>query len=157
MIYAIPCQQNALFNHFAKAPQLMIVDNVKSTSTLIDVPLSKENCGKKKTLFNILNHHHVDAVIVRSIGQNMLSALFNKNIAVYKAPRGSVLSSLNPNQLQPVTDLAFGKPSPNKAKKTCASKKECHTKNSLNNKLSPRTIVALKKVLKLNVISRETV
>ncbi|MCS0350074.1 MULTISPECIES: NifB/NifX family molybdenum-iron cluster-binding protein [Vibrio] len=156
MIYAIPCDQNSPFNHFAKAPQLMIVDDTAATSQRIDVTKTEGSCGHKKQLLALLRENRVDAVIVRNIGQNMLAAILEKKIEVYYAPRGSQLTSLHPNHLLPVTDVSFGKPSANKSKKRCAS--QCGSKKvGKHNKLAPRmlsptTIEALKKVLKVKAI-----
>ncbi|ENM5724404.1 dinitrogenase iron-molybdenum cofactor [Vibrio mimicus] len=116
MIFAVPSRAGMPFNHFSKAPSFSVIN---SNNQQLQAEFAIENntsrsCGKKTEILNQLRRYQVEAVVVRQIGQAMLQALFNAGIRVYALPRGAELSDIVLEQLQPVTELSYGKSSPNK-------------------------------------------
>ncbi|AMG28886.1 hypothetical protein AL542_00065 [Grimontia hollisae] len=166
MLFAIPCCESSLSNHFAKAPQIMLWDNQTNTKRILERPQSSSCCGHKHFWRKVLQDNQVDAVVVRSIGSNMLSTLFKLNVRVLSAPRGFSVESFDENHLTPVTKIEFARPSAKKNKASCSSQSATHTSAiglreafngggvtgqlTLTNKLSPRAINHLAKVFKLS-------
>ncbi|RJX72902.1 hypothetical protein DZ860_07020 [Vibrio sinensis] len=118
MIFAIPYARAALSAHFSKAPRWMIINDETGQKTLLSAPESTSSCGNKKQLLALFKQYKVQAVIARSIGENMLSALFNNQIEVYSASKRIDFDDLHPSNLTQVTDISYGKIPP-KAKKKC--------------------------------------
>ncbi|WP_233423172.1 NifB/NifX family molybdenum-iron cluster-binding protein [Vibrio metoecus] len=117
MMYAIPSRQGQPFNHFAKAPSFALIDSSYQQPP-IEFTIthnSTTSCGKKTKILEQFQRYQVEAVVVRQIGQSMLQALFNAGIRVYALPRGATFDNLVLEQLQPITELSYGKSSPNKA------------------------------------------
>lgn len=162
MLFAMPCRNSSLSQHFAKAPQIMLWDSQTRTKQILDIPESSACCGHKNHWSRVLQEHKVDAVVVRLIGTNMLSALFKHKIPVFSAPRDFEPSEFEINQLTPVTQIEFARPSAKKNKSCCSGHKTTHStstdmtqlsneQQSSANKLSPRAMNHLKKVLKLTM------
>lgn len=150
MIYAVPCNNATIAGHYSKANQFLIVDDNKTQSFFIDNPaVSVGGCQGKKQLVEQLIKHHVDTVVIRNIGERLLTKLFYRNISVYKANRNSELMSVHPSQLEIVTDLSAARPSINHKKKGCHSEKT-RDANSHSKKLSPQTVKSLRQVLGLH-------
>lgn len=164
MLFAIPCRESSLSNHFAKAPQIMLWDNCTNTKRILELPKSSSCCGHKHFWRNVLHDNKVDAVVVRSIGSNMLRTLFKLNVRVLSAPRGFCVKSFDENQLTPVTQIGFARPSAKKGKVSCSNQNKTHSlviglKDAqhsgginplkLPNKLSPRALNHLAKAFKL--------
>ncbi|MFA0088391.1 NifB/NifX family molybdenum-iron cluster-binding protein [Vibrio sp. 10N.261.51.F12] len=151
MIYAIPISNGNLSSHFARAKALKIIDDCRETDQIVSLNLDADSCGKKEKWLTVLHHYHVDAVIVRNIGQNMLSALFKDGIGVYSANRQQGITTLHPKQLSLVTEVSYGKRSNRHPKKapSCHQSSCYQPLSTLNNRLAPRTMSKLKKVLKI--------
>lgn len=165
MLFAIPCRGSSLSNHFAKAPQIMLWDNLANTKRILELPKSSSCCGHKHFWREVLQDNQVNAVVVRSIGSNMLSTLFNLNVRVLSAPRGFSLESFDENQLTPVTQMEFARPSANKNRARCSSRSTTRTTaigmreayregkvtgpRILTSKLSPQTMNHLAKTFNL--------
>ncbi|HFI9754053.1 TPA: NifB/NifX family molybdenum-iron cluster-binding protein [Vibrio parahaemolyticus] len=165
MLFAIPCRGSSLSNHFAKAPQIMLWDNLANTKRILELPKSSSCCGHKHFWREVLQDNQVNAVVVRSIGSNMLSTLFKLNVRVLSAPRGFSLESFDENQLTPVTQIEFARPSANKNKAKCSSRstsraaaigmREAYSEERVTNpqirtsKLSPKTMSHLAKTFNL--------
>ncbi len=110
MLFAIPCHESSLSNHFAKAPQIMLWDNQTKAKRILELPKSSSCCGRKHFWREVLQDNQVNAVVVRSIGSNMLSTLLKLNVRVLSAPRGFSLESSDENLLTPVTQIEFARP-----------------------------------------------
>ena len=162
MLLAIPSHETSLSNHFSKAPQIMLWDSQTNTKRTLVLPKSSTCCSHKKYWSNVLQDNKVDAVVVRLIGSNMLSTLFKLNMRVLSAPRGLDMNhfdidKFDMNQLTPVTQIEFARPSANKNKARCSgiSTRYSSTNKATSgeqlpaNKLSSRTISHLTKVLKV--------
>ena len=130
MIYAIPCQNNHVSNHFSRAPQVVIFDQDTGAHQLITLVETSSNCGKKKQWMEIFNTYHVDAVVVRLIGKKMLAGLFTRNLNVFAAAPKADISQLDYASLLPVTNLDYGK-EPKKSNGCCGSQKPQANKASL--------------------------
>lgn len=129
MIYAIPCLDNLVSNHFSRAPQVAIFNQTTGTYQLITLEETASNCGKKKQWMALMAVQNVNAVVVRSIGRKMLSALFDLNLEVFAAPPKADIRQLDYAVLMPVTCLDYGK----ELKKTtscCGSKKSCGSQSA---------------------------
>lgn len=111
MILAVPSRHGVPFNHFAKAPSFSVIDsNTQQLQTEFHLELDpSKSCGKKSAILHQLRHYQIEGVAVSQIGQSMLQALFNAGIRVYALPRGVALTDLVLTQLQPITDLSYGK------------------------------------------------
>jgi len=126
MLFAIPSRQLSLSNHFAKAPQIVLWDSQSQTERMIELPEPSSCCSHKKFWIKTLRDNQVDAVVVRSIGTNMLNTLLTLNVAVLNAPRGFDIMRFDQSVLTPVTSLDFARPSPNSKKHGCATHSVSH-------------------------------
>ncbi|KJY81867.1 hypothetical protein TW81_16075 [Vibrio galatheae] len=162
MLFAIPSRDSSLSNHFAKAPQITLWDSQSHTKRTLNLPESSACCGHKKYWRKVLQDNNVDAVVVRSIGTNMLNTLFELNVRVLSAPRGFDLECFDVDQLTAVTTVEFARPSAKKNKTCCSghgakssASKETSNQRASVNKLSPRAMNRLAKVLKLTLPAEE--
>lgn len=159
MLIAMPSRNSSLSQHFAKAPQIMLWDSQANSTQILDLPKSSACCSHKKYWSQVLKNHKVDAVVIRSIGTNMLNTLFKLKVRVLSAPRGFDLNTFDVNQLTPVTQITFARPSAKKNKSCCSGHNVIPSlsgdmppptsQSHSVNKLSPRAMNHLNKVLKL--------
>lgn len=155
MIYAVPCNESTIAGHYSKANRFLIVDDDKTQSFFITNPaVSISGCKGKKQLVELLIKHRVDSVVIRNIGERLLSKLFNHNISVYKAKPRSELMSIHPSQLDPVTDLSSARPSSNHKISCCHSEQKNHQQHR-QSKLSPKTVNSLRQVLRIHLEGSE--
>lgn len=128
MKYAIPISNDKLCNHYSKAPQFLLVDDVTKQEQTIDLipTIKSKTCGKRTQMLSLLTAHNVGAVIIKNIGEAMLSSLFEQGIKVFTLTRGVDIHALDFSQLVPVEDLSYAKPSVNKHNKvhTCCKDKQ---------------------------------
>ncbi|WP_417878658.1 NifB/NifX family molybdenum-iron cluster-binding protein [Vibrio sp.] len=164
MLFAIPCRETSLFNHFSMAPQIMLWNSQTNSKRIFELPKSSPCCGHKHLWRKVIEDNRVDAVVVRSIGSNMLSALFKLNVKVLSAPRGFCLDDFDDSRLTPVTEMAFARQSHRKNKANYSRESSTHASTidlrevfsgdkvpgqcDLNNKLSPQALKHLTKVFK---------
>lgn len=153
MKYAIPICNGKVFNHYSKAPQFLIIDDVTKQQETVNVPQVNENssCGKKAQINALLSQQKVNAVIVKNIGEAMLSSLFHQGIKVFTIIRGAEVTALDFSMLVPVTDISFARPSLNKQHKDhqCCKSKHAQLGNKLAvrmNQLSPKTLSKLQRI-----------
>ncbi|WP_165311498.1 NifB/NifX family molybdenum-iron cluster-binding protein [Vibrio ziniensis] len=153
MKYAIPICNGKLFNHYSKSPQLLVIDDVTGQHETIEVlqPKINSTCGKKTQIMSLLSQQKVDAVIVKNIGEAMLSSLFHQGIKVFTIIRGAEVTTLDFSKLVPVTDISFARPSVNKQHKDhqCCKNKHAQLENKLAvrmNQLSPKTLSKLQRI-----------
>ncbi|ROR26729.1 putative Fe-Mo cluster-binding NifX family protein [Vibrio crassostreae] len=124
MLYAIPCRDLHVGNHFARSPEIAIVDEQQQIKQLIPLVESDSPCNKKKQWMSVVKSYDVKAVVVRHIGKKMLAHLFNNDIRVFASKGKAELVTLDFNNLQEVTELDYGRESRNSgcSKKTCVEK-----------------------------------
>lgn len=165
MLFAMPYRSSSLSLHFAKAPQIMLWESQTNTKRIINVPKSSTHCEHKKQWNKTLQDNKVDAVIVRQIGTNMLDTLFKQNVRVLSAPRDFDPEAFDVNQLTPVTQIDFARPSTKRNQSCCSKQDSAHVtsrsksqslshqvaskQRKSTNKLSPRAMNHLSKVFKL--------
>ncbi len=140
MIYAMPYQRETLSNHFSKAPQCLIIDDVSKQRTLVDLPPQAQEGNKRKLWMALFKRYHVQAVIVRNIGENMLKFLLDNEINIYAAQRGFDIDNLNSAALQSVTELSFARPSHSEGKKC---QQRCLTHSQKNSRLFARRVAKI--------------
>ncbi|MBO0212013.1 hypothetical protein J0676_00735 [Vibrio sp. Vb2880] len=160
MLYALPVQNQRLSNHFSKAPQFLLFESETGTKQLIETTLDRDerhtSCGKKNALLTLLQQHHVQAVVVRNIGESMLRHLFASEMAVFSSPALNDLDQFTERSLTPVTSMSYARPSINKAKSTCGGHSGCGHQESCCHKpapvtkLKPSTLEKLQRVLKIH-------
>ncbi|MEZ9440654.1 MULTISPECIES: NifB/NifX family molybdenum-iron cluster-binding protein [Vibrio] len=124
MLYAIPCRDLHVGNHFARSPQIAIVDEQQQIKHLIPLVESDSPCNKKKQWMSVVKSYDVKAVVVRHIGKKMLSHLFNHDVRVFASKAKAEVTTLDFSNLQEVTDLDYGRESRNSgcSNKTCGEK-----------------------------------
>ncbi|WP_261885700.1 NifB/NifX family molybdenum-iron cluster-binding protein [Vibrio pomeroyi] len=124
MLYAVPCRDLHVGNHFARSPQIAIVDERQQIKHLIPLIESDSPCNKKKQWMSVVKSYDVKAVVVRHIGKKMLAHLFNNDIRVFASKGKAEVATLDFNNLQEVTDLDYGRESRNSgcSNRTCGEK-----------------------------------
>lgn len=152
MLFAIPYHGASVHNHFSKAPQIMLWDSKEQTKRVLDLPPSSACCERKKYWQSVVQENNIDAVIVRSIGANMLNTLFKMHVTVLAAPRQFDLERFDTNVLKPITDINFARPSAKKHNATCSGDCPTHSisanRQARASKLSPKAMSHLAKVFK---------
>ncbi|MEZ9386553.1 NifB/NifX family molybdenum-iron cluster-binding protein [Vibrio lentus] len=124
MLYAVPCRDLHVGNHFARSPQIAIVDE-QQIKQLIPLVESDSPCNKKKQWMSVVKSYDVKAVVVRHIGKKMLAHLFNNDIRVFASTGKADIAALDLSHLQEVTDLDYGRESRNSgcSNSTCDEKR----------------------------------
>ncbi|EKO3913283.1 NifB/NifX family molybdenum-iron cluster-binding protein [Vibrio metschnikovii] len=151
MIYAIPSQGQKLSPHFSKASEFLLINSVtEQHRVVITEPHDPaQRCAQKAALLELLRQHKVDAVIVKNIGQAMLSTLFKLGIKVFAYPARRSLAQLTLTELQEITDLAYARPSIHKHQKSCQTKQGCHSSQA-RTKLNPTTLKKLQRIFTIH-------
>lgn len=110
---ALMLSQGLLAGHFTRAEQLQILNPEGSVIVTLANPAAAEGCHGKQALLDALAHHQVGQVVVRNIGERMLSRLLAANIRVLqcRSARLPLPALLAPANLQPLTDPSQGRPS----------------------------------------------
>ena len=124
MLYAVPCRDLHVGNHFARSPEIAIVDERQQIKHLIPLVESDSPCNKKKQWMSVVKSYDVKAVVVRHIGKKMLAHLFNNDTRVFASKGKAEVATLDFSSLQEVTDIDYGRESLNSgcSKKTCGEK-----------------------------------
>jgi len=110
---ALMLSQGLLAGHFTRAEQLQILSPEGNVIATLANPAAAEGCHGKQALLDALTHHQVGQVVVRNIGERMLSRLLAANIRVLqlRSARLSLPALLAPANLQPLTEASQGRPS----------------------------------------------
>ncbi|NOI98613.1 hypothetical protein F0240_02045 [Vibrio kanaloae] len=124
MLYAVPCRDLHVGNHFARSPQIAIVDEQRHIKQIVPLIDSDTSCNKKKQWISVLRSYDVKSVVVRYIGKKMLAHLFNNDIRVLASRGKAEIGALDFDNLREVTDLDYGRESRNSgcSNKTCGEK-----------------------------------
>ncbi|MDA0148979.1 NifB/NifX family molybdenum-iron cluster-binding protein [Vibrio sp. LaRot3] len=144
MIYAIPYLNGNVAPHFARAPEIAILDQKLGLISRISVPSSPSQCGSKKFWHQTLKQHQVTAVVVNTIGSKMLSGLFNQGVEVFSAPRKQSVEDLTAQLLTPVTEMSYAK-APRKTQRSgCGSKGHSQASHQKLTPITPASFRAFK-------------
>ena len=113
MITAIVIDQDRIANHFTKAPSMLLTNANGQVIEQAANPAADDGCHGKKALLSFLKARGVQRVIVRNIGERMLSQLLAQDIAVYQTNCGRTpLSDLMRNiGLRQLFEASQGRPS----------------------------------------------
>ncbi|MEZ9365301.1 NifB/NifX family molybdenum-iron cluster-binding protein [Vibrio sp. 10N.286.49.E11] len=109
MLYAVPCRDLHVGNHFARSPQIAIVDEQRQIKQIVPLIDSDTSCNKKKQWISVLRSYDVKSVVVRYIGKKMLAHLFNNDIRVLALTGKAEIGALDFDNLREVTDLDYGR------------------------------------------------
>ncbi|MFA0176427.1 NifB/NifX family molybdenum-iron cluster-binding protein [Vibrio lentus] len=143
MLYAVPCHDLHVGNHFARSPQIAIVDEQQQIKHLIPLVESDSPCNKKKQWMSVVKSYDVKAVVVRHIGKKMLAHLFNNNIRVFASKGKAEVATLDFSNLQEVTDLDYGREPRNSgcSKRTCGEKEHKNEASILTPRLNRFSVI----------------
>ncbi|MDC5839000.1 hypothetical protein OPW33_06605 [Vibrio europaeus] len=112
MIYAIPCINNAVSNHFSRCQQIVIFDSITQQMQYLSISQDESCCSAKKKWQQVITGYKVDIVVVRSIGKNMLKGLFQYKVKVLATKAKQDLHDINFAELIAVESLEYGRISP---------------------------------------------
>lgn len=130
MKFAIPYQNGRIAGHFSKAESFLFTDQTHS-ETMPNPALNSAGCGGKKSLLSLLKNQHINALIVRNIGQKMLANLLESNIRVFHAQGNISLNNATFTDLPEFTRASQGRPCKN-TKQGCCNKKHSMTASKLS-------------------------
>ncbi|CDT02336.1 NifB/NifX family molybdenum-iron cluster-binding protein [Vibrio coralliirubri] len=124
MLYAVPCRDLHVGNHFARSPQIAIVDEQRQIKQVVPLIESDTSCNKKNQWISVLRSYDVKSVVVCHIGKKMLAHLFNNDIRVLASTGKADIGTLDFDNLREVTDLDYGREPRNSgcSSKTCGEK-----------------------------------
>ncbi|MCG9576992.1 hypothetical protein L1D14_12150 [Vibrio tubiashii] len=114
MIYAIPCINNAVSNHFSRCQQIAIIDSITRHTQYLSISKDESCCSAKKKWQQVIAGYKVDVVVVRNIGQNMLKGLFQSKVKVLATKAKQDVHDINFAELIAVESLDYGRISPKK-------------------------------------------
>ena len=143
MLYAVPCRDLNVGNHFARSPEIAIVDERQQIKHLIPLVESDSPCNKKKQWMSVVKSYDVQAVVVRHIGKKMLAHLFNNDIRVFSSKGKAEVATLDFNNLQEVTYLDYGREPRNGGcgHRTCGEKGHKNKASILTPKLNRFSVI----------------
>lgn len=118
MIYAIPCINKTVSNHFSRCQQIVLIDSVTQQTQCLSMSQDASCCSTKKKWQQVITGYKVDVVVVRNIGQNMLKGLFNSNVKVLATKAKQDVHDINFAELIAVDSLEYARVSPKK--KVCS-------------------------------------
>jgi len=121
MITAIPMKSDRISGHFTKAPEMLLLDSDGNTIERFNNPANESGCDGKEKLLGLLAEKHVQRVVVRHIGEQMLARLLNNNLAVFQVESqrfvNDALSNPEAYGMLPLTNAEQGRESVNHTKK----------------------------------------
>ncbi|WP_052074603.1 NifB/NifX family molybdenum-iron cluster-binding protein [Shewanella mangrovi] len=121
MITAIPMSGDKIAGHFSKAETFLFI-NEQGTALAQEVnPGLSDGCAGKAQILALLQQQQVTRVIVRNIGERLLSRLLDAQFKVFQigSSRWDSAEFLAdaPRYLLPLTDASQGRPSVNYQRK----------------------------------------
>ena len=143
MLYAVPCRGLHVGNHFARSPQIAIVDEQRQIKQIVPLIESDTSCNKKKQWIAVLRSYDVKSVVVRHIGKKMLAHLFNNDIRVLASTGKAEIGTLDFDNLREVTDLDYGREPRNVGcgHRTCGDKGHKNKASILTPKLNRFSVI----------------
>ncbi len=88
MITAIPMKEDRVASHFTKADSFVFVNENGGVLSRKANPALNANCAGKKDLLTMLQAENAQRVIVRNIGERILSKLLESQFSVYQTSCG---------------------------------------------------------------------
>ena len=88
MITAIPMKGDHVASHFTKADSFVFVNENGDVLSRKANPALNANCAGKKDLLDLLKAENAQRVIVRNIGERILSKLLESQFSVYQTSCG---------------------------------------------------------------------
>lgn len=127
---AYPVENGRFSNHFSRASHFNIVDTDGVIVDSVELPNTTNACRSKHLWQELLKQVQVDHIVVRFIGERMLSRYLDAGFTVDQAPQKVV--DVDARLLTTLTPLTYGdgRPSPkyNKKEKTvgCKGHESCN-------------------------------
>ncbi|WP_350433355.1 NifB/NifX family molybdenum-iron cluster-binding protein [Shewanella sp. H8] len=117
MITAIPMKDQHIANHFSRADEMLFIDEQGQVKGRFVNPALAEGCEGKQQLVSMILANGADRVIVRNIGQQLLSKLLSQQLSVFHAKNGRTaieyFAGANLADCEPFTEASQGRPSIN--------------------------------------------
>jgi predicted Fe-Mo cluster-binding NifX family protein len=117
MITAIPMKDQHIANHFSRADEMLFIDEQGQVKGRFANPALTEGCEGKQQLVSMILANGADRVIVRNIGQQLLSKLLSQQLSVFHAKNGRTaieyFASSHLADCEPFTEASQGRPSIN--------------------------------------------
>ena len=117
MITAIPMKADCISSHFSKADDVVFINQQGNLIGRFPNPALGASCDGKQSLVNMLLEQGTQRVVLRNIGQQMLSKLLINQLSVFKIDSGRInIGDLGNNELLDctmLTDVLQGRPSIN--------------------------------------------
>ena len=88
MITAIPMKAENISNHFSKADEVLFINDQAQVVGRFTNPALLDGCEGKQQLVSLILAQGANRVIIRNIGQQLLSKLLNQNLSVFHAKNG---------------------------------------------------------------------
>ncbi|AZG73374.1 NifB/NifX family molybdenum-iron cluster-binding protein [Shewanella livingstonensis] len=88
MITAIPMKAENISSHFSKADEILFIDVQAQVIGRFANPALLDGCEGKQQLVSLLLAQGANRVIVRNIGQQLLSTLLSQQLMVFHANNG---------------------------------------------------------------------
>ncbi|MGB6137050.1 MAG: NifB/NifX family molybdenum-iron cluster-binding protein [Shewanella sp.] len=115
MITAIPIKDDHIANHFSRADSMIIINENAEVIASFANPALTEGCDGKKQLLSLIVAHGAERVIVRNIGQQLLSKMLNHQLKVFHVKNGRTaindLAHDHLPQCEQFSDAIQGRPS----------------------------------------------
>ncbi|MGP1834129.1 NifB/NifX family molybdenum-iron cluster-binding protein [Shewanella frigidimarina] len=117
MITAIPMKAEHIASHFSKADRVAFINEQGQLMGSFANPALTEGCEGKQQLVSMILANGADRVIVRNIGQQLLSKLLSQQLSVFHAKNGRTaieyFASGHLADCEPFTEASQGRPSIN--------------------------------------------
>ncbi|GGP42164.1 hypothetical protein GCM10009347_07360 [Shewanella algicola] len=115
MITAIPIKDDHIASHFSRADSMIIINEQAEVIARFANPALAAGCDGKKQLLNLIVAHGAERVIVRNIGQQLLSKMLNHQLNVFHVKNGRTaieeLASDHLPQCEQFSEVTQGRPS----------------------------------------------
>lgn len=117
MITAIPMKDEHIASHFSKADSVLMINEQAEVVASFINPALTSGCDGKRKLVELIQAHGANRVIVRNIGQQLLSKLLNQQLEVFHAKNGRTEIAYFANEhlaeCEPYLEASQGRPSTN--------------------------------------------
>ncbi|MFM2481737.1 NifB/NifX family molybdenum-iron cluster-binding protein [Celerinatantimonas sp. YJH-8] len=105
MKIAIPMQQDLVSNHFTRADKFVILDPSGRALAEFENPALSQGCSGKQLILTQCLALEIDTLLIRNIGQNMLSRLLRHGLTIWQLHRNQSLETIR-SQLEDITQIA---------------------------------------------------
>ncbi|MGX9463465.1 NifB/NifX family molybdenum-iron cluster-binding protein [Shewanella sp. A14] len=147
MITAIPLKDEHIASHFSRADSVLIINDQGHEIGRFANPALAEGCEGKQQLVSLILAHGANRVIVRNIGQQLLSKLLSHQLSVFHARNGRTaieyFAAANLADCVEFTEASQGRPSMNhiakKANGGCCNHDHAHGESGCHNRSETAT------------------